>query len=62
MKTKRVIPEHNLTITNEFVCDAGGEVTHEDIVCETSTRLPVVKLADVATMLNDQMREDQAAA
>lgn len=61
MKTKRNIDEHDLTITNEFIRDADGEITHEDIVCETSTRLPVVKLADVSAMLNDQMREDQVA-
>jgi len=61
MKTQRIIDEHDLKITNEFVRDADGDITHEDIVCETSTRLPVMKLADVTTMLNDQMREDQVA-
>lgn len=48
-------------ITNEFVRDADGNVITENVTCETA-RVPVLTLLDVSTMLNDQMREDQAVA
>ena len=42
---KTFAEENDQVITNKVIRDADGEVIAEDITCETSTRLPVLKLA-----------------
>lgn len=47
MKKTRNIEEHNLIVTNDVVTDVEtGDVLFEEVTCETSTRLPVLRLAD----------------
>lgn len=48
MNTDKTFAEENdQVITNELVKDAEGNVIAEDITCETSTRLPVLKFDDL---------------
>jgi len=48
MKTKQHIDDLNLDVTNDVVKDAEtGEVLFEEVTCETSTRLPVLKIDDL---------------
>ena len=48
MKQKTHIEEMELDFTNEVVRDVvTGEVVFEEVTCETSTRLPVLKMDDM---------------
>ena len=48
MKTKQktFAEENDQVITNRVILDAEGVVIAEEITCETSTRLPVLRLLD----------------
>ena len=44
-KAETFAEANDQVITNEIVRDADGETVFEEVTCETSTRLPVLKLA-----------------
>lgn len=48
MKTnpKTFAEENDQVITNKVIRDVEGEVIAEEITCETSTRLPVLRLLE----------------
>jgi hypothetical protein len=63
MKTLERNEELETVITNDVVLDRlTGDVVYEEVTCASSVTLPKLQLADVATMLNDQMYEDMDAA
>jgi hypothetical protein len=50
MKTQYITEENDQIITNEVFFDDDGVVISEEITCETSTRLPVLRLIDCEAM------------
>lgn len=50
-KDKSFAEENDQVITNDLWLSADGEVIAEDITCETSARLPVLKLDDMGYLI-----------
>jgi hypothetical protein len=45
MKTHTYIEDKHLLVTNEKVVDADGKVIYEEITCDSSVRLPQLRIA-----------------